>query len=51
MGIIHDGQAAQEVFISIMLDGFSQEEIDRMKKQNDRILCNINAYMKGKEAE
>ncbi len=40
MGIIHDGQAAQEEFISIMLDGFSQEEIDRMKKQNDRILHN-----------
>ena len=51
MGIIHDGQAAQEEFISIMLDGFSQEEIDSMKKQNDRILCNINAYLKGKETE
>ncbi len=44
--IIHDGQAAQEKFISIMLDGFSQEEIDSMKKHNDHILRNINAYLK-----
>ena len=35
MDIIHDGQAAQE-------------EIDSMKRYNDRILCNINAYLKGK---
>ena len=46
--IIHDGQAAQEKFISIMLDGFSQEEIDSMKQHNDQILRNINAYLKGK---
>lgn len=49
--IISDGQAAQEKFISIILDGFSQEEIDRMKRHNDRILRNINAYLKGKETE
>ena len=49
--IIHDGQAAQEEFISIMLNGFSWEEIDSIKKQNDRILRNINAYLKRKEAE
>ena len=48
MDIIHDGQAAQEEFISIMLDGLTQEEIDSMKRYNDRILCNINAYLKGK---
>ncbi len=41
----------EEEFISIMLDGFSQEEIDSMKKQNDRILRNINTYLKGKETE
>ena len=51
MDIIHDGQAAQEEFISIMLNGFSQEEIDSMKQHNDRILHNINVYLKGKEAE
>ena len=51
MDIIHDGQAAQEEFVSIMLDGFSQEEIDSMKKHNDHIRRNINAYLKGEEAE
>ena len=51
MDIIHDGQAAQEEFISIMLDGFSKMEIDSMKQYNDRILRNINAYLKGKETE
>ena len=49
--IIHDGQAAQEKFVSIMLDGFSKEEVDSMKRQNDRILRNINTYLKEKEAE
>ena len=47
MDIIRDGQTAQEKFISIMLDGFSQEEIDSMKQYNDQILRNINAYLKG----
>ena len=51
MEIIHDGQAAQEEFISIMLDGFSQEEIDSMKQYNDKILRNINACLKRKETE
>ncbi len=51
MDIIRDGQAAQEKFISIMLDGFSQEEIDSMKQYNDQILRNINACLKGNEVE
>ena len=51
MDIIHDGQAAQEKFISIMLDGFSQEEINSMKQYNDQILRNINACLKGNEVE
>ena len=51
MDIIHDGQAAQEEFISIMLDGFSQEEIGSMKRYNYQILRNIDAYLKGKETE
>ena len=46
MDIIHDGQAAQEKFVSIMLEGFTQEEIDGMKKHNDHIMRNINAYLK-----
>ena len=51
MDIISDGQAAQEKFLSIMLDGFSQEEIDSMKQYNDQILRNISACLKGKETE
>ena len=51
MDIIHDGQAAQEKFVSIMLDGFSQEEINSMKQYNDQILRNINACLKGNEVE
>ncbi|MBD5494982.1 MAG: MarR family transcriptional regulator [Lachnospiraceae bacterium] len=46
MDIIHDGQAAQEKFVSIMLEGFSQEEVDSMKKHNGHIMRNINAYLK-----
>lgn len=49
--IIHDGQTAQERFLSILLDGFSKEEMNAMKQFNNRILCNINAYLKGKETE
>ncbi|MBD5484282.1 MAG: MarR family transcriptional regulator [Lachnospiraceae bacterium] len=51
MDIIRDGQAAQEKFISIMLDGFSQEEIDSLRQYNDQILRNISACLKGKETE
>ena len=51
MDIIRDGQDAQTEFISTMLDGFSQEEIDSMKQHNDHILRNINTYLKGKETE
>ena len=51
MDIIHDGQAAQEKFVSIMLDGFSQEEINSMKQYNDQILRNINACLNGNEVE
>lgn len=46
MDIIRDGQAAQENFLAIMLSGFSQDEIDTMKKYNERIWNNINAYLK-----
>ena len=51
MDIVRDGQAAQEEFIATMLDGFSQEEIGSMRQYNDRILHNINACLKGKEAK
>lgn len=44
--IIRDGQAAQEKFLSVTLEGFSQEEIEHMKQHNDRIWQNINSYLK-----
>lgn len=43
---ISDGQAAQECFLSVLLKGFSEEEIDSMKMYNNRILHNINAHLK-----
>lgn len=46
MEIIKDGKSAQENFLSIMLHGFSQTEINNMKQYNDRIWRNINAYLK-----
>lgn len=45
--IIADGRAAQEKFLEIMLQGFSQEEKDYMKQYNDRIWDNIACYLKG----
>lgn len=46
MSVIADGQAAQEHFLAILLKGFSPEEIDSIKHYNNRILSNINAYLK-----
>lgn len=47
--IIHAGQAAQEKFFEIMLDGFSEEEAEGLRRYNDRMRRNINSYLK--EAE
>lgn len=47
--IIHAGRAAQEKFIEIMLDGFSEEEAEDLRRYNDRMRRNINSYLK--EAE
>ena len=44
--IIRDGQTAQERFLSIMLEGFSREEMSVMKRDTDRIWNNIRAYLK-----
>ncbi len=49
MDIIHDGQYAQEKFLSVMLDGFSAEEIENMRTYTDRMRRNINSHLK--EAE
>ena len=45
-GIIADGRAAQEKFLGILLEGFSEEEKESMRRYNDRILDNLNAYMR-----
>ena len=45
-GIIHDGKSAQENFLAIMLKGFSEGELDTMRQYNERILNNIDSYLK-----
>lgn len=45
-GILRDGRAAQETFLAVLLDGFSPEELDAMKRFNKRIRENINAHLK-----
>lgn len=44
--VIVDGKAAQEMFLAVMMRGFSQEEIGRMKGYTDRIWDNIDGYLK-----
>ncbi|MCI8292700.1 MAG: MarR family transcriptional regulator [Hespellia sp.] len=44
--IIHDGKYAQEKFLSLMLKGFSQEEINTIQQYNARIWQNIHTYLK-----
>ena len=45
-GIISDGKTAQEKFLTIMLQGFTQEEVDNMRQYTDRIWKNINSHLK-----
>ncbi len=47
--IIRDGHLGQEKFLSVMLNGFSGEELDHMKRYNSRILHNINIYLRETE--
>ncbi len=44
--VIEDGKAAQEKFISIMLQGFGQDEVESIRKYFDHIFQNINTYLK-----
>lgn len=44
--VIADGKAVQEMFLAVMMRGFSQEEIGRMKGYTDRIWDNIDGYLK-----
>lgn len=47
--LIADGRRAQEKFVAINLQGLDQKEIEGMKRCLDRILKNINAYLKEDE--
>lgn len=44
--IIGDGRRAQECFLDIMLQGFTQKQLDDMRAYNARIVENINTYLK-----
>lgn len=44
--IIEDGRRAQERFLDIMLQGFTQEQLDNIREYNARMLENINTYLK-----
>lgn len=44
--VVHDGQSAQEAFLAILLNGFSQEEMNGIKQYNERIQHNIRTYLK-----
>lgn len=46
LGIVTDGQAAQEKFMGIMFCGISQEEAEVMRKCNERMLRNVDQYLK-----
>ncbi len=47
--VIEDGRKAQENFISIMLQGFGQEEIEHLKQYFERMWGNINIHLKEEE--
>lgn len=44
--VIADGKEAQEIFLDVMMHGFSQEEIECMKGYTSRIWDNIDDYLK-----
>lgn len=44
--IVADGREAQKKFLEIMLQGFTQEERDCIKRCNERIRNNIVCYLK-----
>lgn len=46
--IIRDGRAAQEQFFSILTEGFTEEELDDLKKKMERVTENIKAHNRRK---
>ena len=46
-----DGKRAQEKFLSIMMEGIPQEEVDGMKRCMEHILENIRHYLREDKKE
>lgn len=44
--VIRDGRGAQERFLSIMLQDFSEQDIENMERYFDHMWNNINDYLK-----
>ncbi|MDE6053723.1 MAG: MarR family transcriptional regulator, partial [Lachnospiraceae bacterium] len=44
--VVADGKGAQEEFLAVMLQGFTQEEIGRMRGYTDRVWDNIDGYLR-----
>ncbi|MDE7416688.1 MAG: MarR family transcriptional regulator [Lachnospiraceae bacterium] len=44
--VVADGKEAQEKFLTVMLQGFTQEEIGRMQSYTDRVWDNIDGYLR-----
>lgn len=47
--VIEDGRAAQEKFVSILMQGLTQEEMEHIKICFDRMWENVNGYLKEDE--
>jgi len=45
-GAVADGKAAQEKFVSIMMQGLGQEEVKNIERYFGHIFQNINTYLK-----
>ncbi len=44
--VVADGKEAQEKFLAVMLQGFTWEEIGRMRSYTDRVWDNIDGYLR-----
>ena len=44
--IIRDGRRAQENFLDVMLQGFTENEIENMKRYFDQMWNNIDSFLK-----
>lgn len=44
--IVEEGQKAQNTFLSILTEGFTESEIANLKRSQERMLENVKAYRK-----